>query len=168
MILKKNRAWLLIGSTTTWGCFQIQVFVNDDSVVLDRDSSWRDHFSVGVKLGAGEVDVVRLPAQWWKAHVDLGFRIAVDPTAFVISTFQTERIQDLTFVLIAQIHATVASTLTAGIGHERCPEFEMQRVIFKDLLGTSSHSHQTEVFQFARCPFIDVGPVEKDNRTFRG
>ena len=87
--------------------------MNDNPVVTHGDA-WVGHdFSVVVIFTGRVVDVVRLPGQWRKAHVEVGGFHRVEATTFVVLAFQSKRVEHLAFITSLQIDTTVTASLTA-------------------------------------------------------
>ena len=96
-----------------------------DAVVIDGDSRRRDDF-FAVVFGGGEVDVVGLPGERGQAHVDVGIFQLVEAAAFVVFSFEAERIEHLHFVAALQIDAAVAAGLAAVFGHVGQAELDVE------------------------------------------
>ena len=137
VILQKDRAWfgffLEFGSAGDGG--DLLVFVNGGAVVEDGQLGVGGLFPVGIVLGGGEVDVVGLPDEWGKAHIDLRRGGFVEAAAFVVLTLQGKAIEHLDFVSTLEIEATVTATLAATRGHEGEEELDVEVAIAKGLIA---------------------------------
>ena len=105
--------------------------MDDHAVVLDRHACVFGLIALLVISSGSEVDVVRLPREWRKAHVDRRSRDRVDPSAFVVLAFQAKRIEYLAFVAALDVDAAVAAALAACGRHERRAELDVQQVVAK-------------------------------------
>lgn len=66
--------------------FQFEMIVDRNTVMLDCDHRIFRFLPVCIKLCRGEIDIVRLPDEWWVAHVHRWFRLGVNATAFIVLT----------------------------------------------------------------------------------
>ena len=139
--------------------------MDNDAIVLDGHLGWCNDL-VTFELGTREIDVIGLPCQRWQAHVHLGLRIAVDSATFIVSSFKAERVEDLAFVLIAQIHPAVPAALATSKWHKGRAKLQMQRVVFEDVFGTCSNAHQVP-FELTWIPFVDTRAVKQNDCPFR-
>ena len=103
-----------------------------------------------------------------KHMFNFGLTDRIDPAAFVVATFQTERIEHLYFVTTLHVHATVAASLAARLGHERRAKLDVQLVITERLFGISPGCSQVMIVgQTAVVPVIDVRTVKQHDRAGR-
>ena len=107
------------------------VVVNQHPVVTDGNPGIGTFPTIRGKPRGLERDVVRLPGQRRKGHVEVGLPRPVERRALVELTLQSERIEDLHFVAALNVDTTVATGLPPRIGHVRRPEFEVQREILE-------------------------------------
>jgi len=121
-------------------------------------------FPFRIEFGRSEIDVVRLPDQRRKAHIDGRTRLRVDATAFVVFARQTETIEDLYLVTILHVNAAVASALPPTQRFEGENEFAMQCVISELLFGFAAGGQQRAVLHVSARPFVGVGTIKKHGR----
>jgi len=143
---------------------QLDAVLDDDAVVTDRYLGVLGFLALGVVFGGSVVDVVGLPRQGREAHVLIGIFDLVQSTAFVVLAGQRERIENLHFVAALQVTPAVGTPLTAGLGHVRGAEFQVQRAIAELLFAFHPLHQQAVVGHAAPFEFICRGAVEQDHR----
>ncbi len=141
MILKEDRARsggdLLEGGRR--GCFgKFLIFVNHHAVDPNCHPSELLHFAVLVKLRSREIDVVGLPSERRKAHVDPRVGDRVDAAKFVFRPFEPKRIKDLRFVAAVVIDAAITTTLTSGVRFIGRANLQVHGVVAEGLLAGRS------------------------------
>src|SRR5205085_3259031 len=112
--------------------------------------------AVVVEFRRGEIDVVSLPGERRKAHVHIRFGLAVDPAAFVVLTFQTERIEYLDLVAVLQIHAAVRPLLAARVRLEWKQKFKMGLKVRKALFAFAAGLQQVALVDVRAGPGISA------------
>lgn len=100
--------------------------VNGHAVVQDRDPCLGGLSSRVIPAGRREPNVIRLPRQRWKTHVDVRALLAIESAALVLDPLQSERIEDLNFVSALDVDSAVAATLATGGWHVRSSKFGVQ------------------------------------------
>ena len=70
--------------------WQVKIFVDHNSVVLDRHLWVFRDFSLFVVACGSEIDVIGLPTERGQAHVDVRGFNRIDPAALVVLAFQAE------------------------------------------------------------------------------
>ena len=134
VVLKQNRHWVWpFGFTVACFVLELQLILDDDAVVQNGDIRFAELFAAGREFCCGKRNVVRLPPERWKAHVDVrGFK-PIQRGAIVELKFQAERIENLNFVATLQIEPAVSAILSSSVRHVRDTEFAVNREILEKL-----------------------------------
>ncbi len=122
----------------------------------------------GLKLRAAKFDVVRLPSQRGQTHIYERFCFLVDAAALVVQAFESERVEHLDLVLVFEINAAVAPSLSAGVRHEGGAELDMQQKILEAVPSNGRHSEQVTFLNFADRPGVGVRSVKEHDRAGGG
>ena len=64
--------------------WELRFVLHDDAVVAHGHDGVVGFFASGVECSGRKINVIRLPLQWGKAHVDGGGSHRVDATGFII------------------------------------------------------------------------------------
>ncbi len=146
---------------------QFHLFVNRDTVVLNRRPGIFGLLSRVIKFRGVILDVVRLPAQRRETHVDIRLADFVDAAAFVVLTGEPERVQHLDFVAALQVTAAVAAGLTTCVGHEARHKLDVQLEAAELLFAGHTLHQQFVITDPATFKVICSGSVEQNNGTLR-
>ena len=103
----------------------VDLVVNHNAVMKDGHVG-TGFFAAGIDAAGMERDVIRLPLRWRCTHIDQGPRDLVDAAALIVQTFKTVAIQYLHLISPLEVHAAVAPSLAACVGHKRCAKFQVQ------------------------------------------
>ena len=71
------------------------------------------------------------------------------------------------FVLVFEINAAVAPTLSAGVRHEGGAELDMQQKVLEAVPSNRRHSEQVTFLNFADRPGVGVRSVKEHDRSGR-
>ena len=122
--------------------------------------------AIGIPAGRGKLDIVGLPDERRKGHVQVGFPLAIECSKSVEERFESKGVQYLAFVSPLKIEATVASLLSFGDRHVRNPEFGMQIEVLKHGLNKRAFAEQSILGHFAVRELIYVGTIKKNDSAF--
>jgi hypothetical protein len=140
--------------------------MHEHAVVRHRDGRSALLLAIGIDLAGAIFDVVGLPDERRKTHIHVGGPRSVNAAAFVVLAFEPKAIEDLDFIAALQIDAAVAAPLATGRRLKWRAEFDVQLEIGELAFGRVRHAQKiADHLLFA--PFIRIGSVEQNDRTFR-
>src|SRR5262249_49270792 len=130
------------------------VLVNLDTVVPDGGAQ------ITLVIGL-DLDVVGLPDQRRKAHVDLRLAVAVKRAALVVLALQAETVEHLN-LLAEKIDAAVAASLATLLRLIRRAELQMQLAGCESLLAGGAAEEQIAINNLSTGPFGWALAIEED------
>ena len=141
--------------------------MNQHAVVANRDPRIGCFFAVLVELGGGEINVVSLPLERRKAHVQIRILDGVDAAALVVLAGKAERIEYLHLIAGLQVATAVGTALTPTGRLIRQTEFEMQLVTLKFLDAVRSFHQQAVLGHLSGLEVFGGLAVEQHHGAFR-
>ena len=118
------------------GAGELDMIVDDNSVVENRQKGRLFKLSIGIESGTGEDDIVCLPQAWGPAGIDQRWMLPVDGRGHSVGVSGVMvAIENLNFIQAHQIDTAVAPSLALTFDFGRSGPFDMELAVPELLLG---------------------------------
>ena len=169
MVLNPGRQqdWFL-GFASSGLVRQRHVVLDLDAIDPRGDVRVTDFRAVGCPPRRGKLDVIGLPDQRRKTHVQVGCSEAIQRTATVVERIQRERVKHLALIAALQVQAAVTASLAIGGGHVGQSKFHVQVKVLEHRFHIRTLHQQAVLGHLGIGELIDVRSVEQHERIFGG